>query len=200
MDIFEAVNMEKKKLGLLIIVLLAIIGYGSFYAYSSIVEMPKEVKDVEKAVKDMDNIHPVDCQELEKAANDTEKFDLKLIPVEERKNMAAKMRSNPQTNMQDPTKELNSTLDIRIVIMHDLLLKWNVVADINDLGRLSKENQNLYNQSLPISDKMATDFENGDSKAVAADYRDMSNLLQQTNENIKNIKMKTIDLLVDLRG
>ena len=114
--------------------------------------------------------------------------------------MAAKMRSNPQTNMQDPTKELNNTLDIQVVIIYDLLLKWNVVADINDLNKLSKENHNLYNQSIPISDKIATDFENGDSKAVAADYRGMSNLLQQTNENVKNIKMKTIDLLVDLRS
>jgi hypothetical protein len=192
--------MEKKKLGLLIIVLFAIIGYGSFYAYSSIVEMPKQAKIVEKAVNDMDNIHSMDCQELEKLANDTEKFDLKLIPVEDRKNMAAKMRSNPQTNMQDPTKELNNTLDIQVVIIYDLLLKWNVVADINDLNKLSKENHNLYNQSKPISDKIATDFENGDSKAVAADYRGMSNLLQQTNENVKNIKMKTIDLLVDLRS
>ena len=82
MDIFGAISMEKKKLGLLIIVLLVIIGYGSFYAYSSLVEMPKQAKIVEKAVKDMANIHPMDCQELEKAANDTEKFNLKLIPVE----------------------------------------------------------------------------------------------------------------------
>lgn len=74
--------------------------------------------------------------------------------------------------------------------MYILLLKWNVVADINDLNILTNENNNLYNPSIPISDKIATDFENGDSKAVAVDYRGMSSLLQQTNENVNNIKLK----------
>ncbi len=192
--------MEKKKLGLIIIILLAIIGYVSLYAYSSMVEMPKNVKSVEKAVKDMDNIPNMNTQDLEKAANDTEKLDLKLIPVEQRKTIAADMRNHQQTNMTDTTNELNNTLKTQVAIMYTLLLKWNVVADINDLNTLTEENNNLYNQSIPISDKIATDFENGDSKAVAADYRGMSSLLQQTNENVNNIKLKTIKLLADLRS
>jgi len=192
--------MEKKKLGLIIIILCCIIGYGSLYAYSSMVEMPKNVKSVEKAVKDMDNIPTMNTQDLEKAANDTEKLDLKLIPAEQRKNIAANMRNHQQTNITDTTKELNNTLKTQVVIMYTLLLKWNVVADINDLNNLTNENHDLYNQSIPISDKIATDFENGDGKAVAADYRGMSSLLQKTNENISNIKLKTTKLLADLKS
>ncbi len=193
-----------KKILALIVVLIAIVGfYGLVYGAVTTVLMPidsegfkSELSTIQTPVNDNSNI-----TELEGAAATIEGASLKYIPQSQRTQIANGMRNNalPSEIFNPDLSEYNNWNSFKI-LAYDLILRGDISNQIKNIEGTRNEIIRLNNKTASINQKMATDFENGDTEAYAADIRNLANTLQQYNNTMEKLKTQLQDVIQLLGG
>lgn len=62
-----------------------------------------------------------------------------------------------------------------------LIFRWDIANEISSISNIMDKLEKVENNSDIINEKLATDWEKGNTKAVAADLRDSANNLRQIN-------------------
>lgn len=193
--------MNKKILALVIFVVI-MVGYGTFYAYEFLYVIPEDVKFFKDELSSIEDgiIPESDINNMEAFANQIQNSPpMNTIPPEERKKIANDMR-NDSAPMNSAEKELDYDLtgNQQIALKYDLLLKGNVAKDVRDVYSMQMiyltENMDKINQKIP------TDIENGDNIALANDYREMAKLSREFNALSALAKEKLQNIINNLEG
>ncbi|WJI09269.1 hypothetical protein FGU46_03735 [Methanobacterium sp. CWC-01] len=179
----------------LIILVVAIVGlYGLFYAAVATVLMPQ---DLDRFKADLDTlsqtptINESDIAELEDAAGVMESYSpLKYLSPDQRAAMANGIRNKnnvPPELLNQNFTEYNNYNNYRAEA-YALVLKEDLSRQIKNLSNTYSNLSSLNDEIMSISQKMATDFENGDNDAYAEDLRNMANHMKQYNNEMALLK------------
>lgn len=194
--------MDKKKIALIILVVVIVGAYASFYAYASMVLIPEDKKVFKEELSGIGNssITDSDISTLESEATQIESIDLTIIPADQRKTMADQMRNDPFiTTMNSTIAELkkNVTNNQEIASRYDLLLKGDVANNIRSV--YSQELINAMDKMNQIMVALPNDLENGDSKAVANDLRTLAQLGREL-KNMSTTSQAKLETVVNQFG
>lgn len=195
--------MDNKKLALIILVVVVVGAYASYYAYASMVLIPEDKKVFKDELASLGNVSSSDADiaQMEQAASQIESIDLTVIPAAERKTLADQMRSDPFfTTWNASIAELkqNITRNQEIASRYDLLLKGNVANNI----------RSIYSQDLvakvealgPIFEKIPNDLEKGDGAAYARDVRELAKSMKELQQQLIISKAKLETVVNELGG
>ncbi|HIH61262.1 MAG TPA: hypothetical protein HA298_01035 [Methanobacteriales archaeon] len=161
--------MDKKYWALIIVLVLVVGGYASYYAYAMTTLVPKDLKTFKDDLKAMEEpfITPSEIKEMEEIRSMLEGVDLKVIPAEERKKIADEIRSEiPLKELQEFKYNCSSNRE-DVAFRYDVLLMGDVAKDIREV--YSKDVEEKAEKLITLMNKMADDFEKGDTEALKAD-------------------------------
>lgn len=174
----------------LIIVIIIVVGiYGSFYAYSTLYIQPEDLKTFEADLANINGtkISNNQIQTMENLSNTIENS----TPI---KNLSSSQLANdsktiqPNNTIKTNFEKLNNKTSTNqaIATRYNLLLKGGLAKEI----RTAYNTQliNLRQQMIETQNKTATDFAAGNNKAVAADLRQYVQIAKQYNQLINNAK------------
>jgi len=199
--------MNKKIIALIALILVIVVcvgGYVSYYAYASTVLIPKDVKVFKDELKSVEGnpIPESNITQLESEANQIQNGpSLKIIPLSERKKMVSNMEKDPfYTTMNSTIDELNENITINqeIASRYDILMKGDVANNIRSVYDAQKMDL-IQNMTKTVQD-MLTDFENGNNTAVANDMRDMAGEGKELNKFAAEDKPKLQNIINSLGG
>jgi hypothetical protein len=193
-----------KKLLALIILLVVVLGlYGSYYIYVTAVIVPEDLKVLKseyKGIPDQGVLNNSEINELNKTATQIENGNsLKTIPKSERQKIANDLRSQiqPYESQVQEIKQ-NFTNNNEIALKYDLILKGNVANELRSAYNESK--LSLFDKFFNATDDMAKDYEKGDNKALANDMREFIGTTQQINNWSATAKLQLRDIIEQLDG
>ncbi|MBM4240524.1 MAG: hypothetical protein FJ150_02460 [Euryarchaeota archaeon] len=194
--------MDKKVLALIILAVVIVGGYTSYYAYASIYLIPEDLKVFKDDLKSLENsTFPAEnITEMEQAASVIGNgSSLQLIPAAERKKMADDLR-NQLKPMQSQFEEFkqNFTNNREIASRYELIFKGNVANEIR--AAYSDEIINLTDRVIKNLQKMAIDLENGDNVAYANDIREFANLMREYNKLAADAEARLQNVVNSLGG
>ncbi|HMK53390.1 MAG TPA: hypothetical protein VK444_01280 [Methanobacteriaceae archaeon] len=186
--------MNRKTLALIIILVVVVGAYGLFYAAVTTILMPQDLNEFKNQLDSIPQL-PVNndssISEMESAAAVTESMSaLNYLSKDQRTQMASMMRNSAALppGLDQNFKDYYAFSSYK-VLAYDLTLKGNISNEIKNISSTYEEITNLGNETLTINQKMATDFENGDNKAYAADLRNLASTMKKYN--IAMAKLKT---------
>ena len=195
--------MNKKMIALIILVVIVVGAYGTYYTYATTVLMPKDLKVFKSELNTTSEplISESDIESIENDANIIENASsLKnVMSSSERKSSANELRQEMQpakSQIQD-IKD-NCTLNRDIAARYDIILKIDAANNLR--AAYNEKYMNTTEQMINISDKIATDMENGDNKALANDLREFSTLARQLNNETAEAHSYLQKLVNELGG
>lgn len=191
-------------MALLIAVLLIVGAYVSYYAYATMVLMPSDREVFQEELNSIKNstITESDIKELEQAADQIENgVSLTVIPASERKVYAQELANDPAISSINSTineVKSNVTTNEEIASRYDLLLKGDVADNIRAV--YSQEMITMMEELNQIVQKLPSDLEKGDNKAVADDFRQIANLSKEYNQFVAEAVPRLQEIVNSLGG
>lgn len=172
--------MDKKVIALIIVAVIVVGAYASYYAYATTVLMPEDLKVFKQDLEKLSNKSETSTIK-ESDINTIESYNaLSLIPQSTRDQMADNLtnyKNNESKKAELEEAKQNFTTNRYIASRYDLILKGDVANDIRSV--YDQKVIDLLDKMLANIDKQATDIRNGDSKAYANDLREMINLMNE---------------------
>jgi hypothetical protein len=180
----RGIKMNKKMIALIVLVVIVVGTYGAYYTYATTVLVPEDLKVFESELNTTSEpvISESDIEGMENDANLIENASSlkKVMSSSERKSSADELRQEMQ-----PAKSQIQDLKDNFTLNRDIAARYDVILKIDAANNLraayNEKYMNTTEQMMDISDKMATDMENGDNKALANDIREFSTLARQLN-------------------
>lgn len=196
--------MNKSVLAVIIIAVVLVGGYVGFYAYEKNYAMPgdlKVFKDQLSSINDTSNMDN-EIAALNKTADKIENYSsLKLIPLSERQKIANDLRNSPSINSSESQFEnfrQNVTNNQKIASRYDYILMGNTANDIR--GIYGAEMQDTLEKAVNIMNKIPGDFEGGDNKVVANDFRELADTAKTLKSQIEDSKTRLQGVINELGG
>lgn len=193
--------MNKKTIALIIVLVVIVGGYASYYAYASMVIIPEDLKtfqsELDAASKPF--INESQLKEMENQADTIENYNaLSLIPQSERDKIAENLTVSESGKAELEEIKQNFTSNRNTASRYDLLFKGDVANNI----RLAYDQKifDIINQMIANLDKQKTDIKNGDSTAWANDLREFVKLARELNTYQEKIKPYLQDIVNKLEG
>ncbi|MDD1774103.1 MAG: hypothetical protein LUQ24_01085, partial [Methanobacterium sp.] len=166
--------MNKKVLALIIVAVVVVGAYASYYAYATMVLMPEDLKTFKDELNSASNFNLTEIPESQ--INMIEDYNaLSLMPQSTRDEIAENITNGTDSLKQNLTElNQNFTSNMNKAQRYDLTLRGDIANDI----RLAYDQKmiDLTNQLLANVNKQATDIKNGNSTAYANDLREYNNL------------------------
>lgn len=203
MGIGGFLEMDKKVIALILLAVVIVGGYASYYAYATIVIIPEDLKTLKEELDAASTpfINESSIEDLEYYANVIESYDaLSLMSQSERDVLAQNLtRSTSGASIEELNRiKQNFTENRDRAQKYDYLFKSDVANDIR--MAYSDELFDLVDQLIALNNKMATDIKNGDSQAFANDMREMAKLGRELNNYQEQIKIHLQDAVTKLGG
>ncbi len=178
--------MSKRKIGLIILLLVIVGAYASFYAYESTVIGPENMETFKSDLNATSEpvLTESELKNMDSLATEIENGNyLASMSPSERTQMANELRQEtaPVKSQLQGIKE-NFTESRDAATDYDLMLKGDVANNIRTA--YSENITSTADQIISVSDKMATDLQNGDSAAFAADIKKFDSLVRQFNSEM----------------
>lgn len=189
--------MDKKILALIIVLVLVVGGYVGYYAYAMITLVPKDLREFRGELKAAEEpiIKTSDIKEMEEVKSMLEGVDLKAIPAEERRQRAQELR-DPALLKEFQEAKHNCTVNREeVAFRYDLLLMGDVAKDIREV--YSKDIEEKMGKLVDLMNKMADDFEKGDTEAFKADIDEFIKLSKEIEDWRVNIAKPKLQRIVD---
>ncbi len=195
--------MNKKMVALVVLMVMIIGVYGAYYTYATTVLMPKDLKTFESELNATSEpiVSESDIKSMETNATLIENApSLKdIMPSSERQSSANDLRQQmaPVKSEMQNIKD-NFTENRNIAMRYDIILKNDAANNLRAV--YNEKYMNTTDQMINTSDKMATDMENGDNKALANDIREFSTLARQLNNETAEAHSYLQKLVNELGG
>ncbi|MGF7119219.1 hypothetical protein [Methanobacterium oryzae] len=192
--------MNKKILALLIVGVILLGGYVSYYAYATTVMMPEDLNTFKDELNSVSEpfINESDLKDLNNTINLIEKYDaLSLMSQSQRNEMAENMTNGIQMDELEELKQ-NFTENRDRAQRYDLILKGDVAQEI----RLTYDQEILIigDELIANINKQASDIKKGDSKAYANDLREFINLNKELESLRQEAKGHLETIVTELGG
>jgi D-ribose pyranose/furanose isomerase RbsD len=179
--------MNKKTIALIILVVVIVGAYASYYAYASMVLIPEDLTVFKSELQPTSSpaIPESGITALENSANMVESYNALSMISQSERNIHAEEITSDNGNYSTVLKELkkNATANQEIALRYDLLLKGDVANEIRLI--YANETVVIVDQMKNNTDKQAADLKSGDSKAYANDLREFAKLARQLNTNLE---------------
>lgn len=184
-----------RKILALIILLVAVVGiYGLFYAAVTTVLMPQDLNNYKTELDSLSQLPVINDSTINQMESDAALMEsyspLKYLSQSERAAMADQMRNNnaiPPELLNQNFDEYTTYINYK-ALAYSIALNGDLSNEIKNLSSTYEELSSFSNKTVAITQKMATDFENGDDKAYAEDLRNMANLMRQYNTKMAELK------------
>ena len=184
-----------RKILALIILLVAVVGiYGLFYAAVTTVLMPQDLNNYKTELDSLSQLPVINDSTINQMESDAVLMEsyspLKYLSQSERAAMADQMRNNnaiPPELLNQNFDEYTTYINYK-ALAYSIALNGDLSNEIKNLSSTYEELSSFSNKTVAITQKMATDFENGDDKAYAEDLRNMANLMRQYNTKMAELK------------
>jgi len=180
--------MNKKKLmGIILLLGIAVVYCGLYVAVTNIL-MPLDL-DFAKSGLNTSTEPLIDESVIKETENSAVLMEnspyVKDTPHNQRVIDANKMRKDKHSSEISPEVVQGiadfKKLNYYSVWAYYLIFRWDIANEINSISNIMDKLEKVENNSDTIDEKLATDWENGDTKAVSADLRDSANNLRQIN-------------------
>jgi len=195
-------RMNKKTIALIILVVVIVGAYASYYAYASMVLIPEDLTVLKSELQPTFSpaIPESGITELENSANMVESYNALSMISQSERNIHAEEITRDNGNYSTVLKELkeNATANQEIALRYDLLLKGDVANEIRLI--YSNETVVIIDQMKNNTDKQAADLKSGDSKAYANDLREFAKLARQLNTNLEQAHIHLQNVVNKLGG
>jgi len=196
--------LNKKVLALLIVGVIIVGAYVSYYAYATMVLMPADREVFQEELNSIKNstVPESDIKELEQIADQIENgVSLTVIPASERKAYAQELANDPAISSINTTiteVKNNITTNEEIASRYDLLLKGDVADNIRAV--YNKEIVTMMEELYQVVQKLPSDLEKGDNNAVADDFRQIANLSREYNQFVAEAEPRLQEIVNSLEG
>lgn len=196
--------MNKSVLAVIIIAVVLVGGYVGFYAYEKNYAMPGDLKVFKEQLSSINDTSNMDNEiaALNKTADKIENYSsLKNIPLSERQKIANDLRNSPSINSSESQFEnfrQNVTNNQKIASRYDYILMGNTANDIR--GIYGAEMQDTLEKAVNIMNKIPGDFEGGDNKVVANDFRELADTAKTLKSQIEDSKTRLQGVINELGG
>lgn len=196
--------MNKKVLALLIVGVIIVGAYVSYYAYATMVLMPADREVFQEELNSIKNstVTESDIKELEQIADQIENgVSLTVIPASERKAYAQELANDPAISSINSTiteVKNNVTTNEEIASRYDLLLKGDVADNIRAV--YNQEIVTMMEELYQVVQKLPSDLEKGDNKAVADDFRQIANLSREYNQFVAEAEPRLQEIVNSLES
>lgn len=186
-----------RKILALIILLVAVVGiYGLFYAAVTTVLIPQDLNNYKTELDSLPQLPVINDSTINQMESDAALMEsyspLKYLSQSERAAMADQMRNNnaiPPELLNQNFDEYTTYINYK-ALAYSIALNGDLSNEIKNLSSTYEELSSFSNKTVAITQKMATDFENGDDKAYAEDLRNMANLMRQYNSKMAELKIQ----------
>lgn len=196
--------LNKKVLALLIVGVIIVGAYVSYYAYATMVLMPADREVFQEELNSIKNstVTESDIKELEQIADQIENgVSLTVIPASERKAYAQELANDPAISSINSTiteVKNNVTTNEEIASRYDLLLKGDVADNIRAV--YNQEIVTMMEELYQVVQKLPSDLEKGDNKAVADDFRQIANLSREYNQFVAEAEPRLQEIVNSLES
>jgi exonuclease VII small subunit len=196
--------LNKKVLALLIVGVIIVGAYVSYYAYATMVLMPADREVFQEELNSIKNstVPESDIKELEQIADQIENgVSLTVIPASERKAYAQELANDPAISSINTTiteVKNNITTNEEIASRYDLLLKGDVADNIRAV--YNQEIVTMMEELYQVVQKLPSDLEKGDNNAVADDFRQIANLSREYNQFVAEAEPRLQEIVNSLEG
>lgn len=198
--------MNKKILALIIFVVAVVSIYGLSYAAVTTVLMPQDLNHFKNELDTMPQLPVINnsaITETESSAAVMESYSpLKDMSKSQRTAMADQMRNYnaiPMGLLNQNFTEYANYNNYR-TIAYSIVLNGDLSSEIKNLSSSYEKISSLSDEMVALSQKMATDFENGNDKAYADDLRRSANIMKQYNIEMAVLKTKLQTIVNQLGG
>jgi hypothetical protein len=196
--------MNKKSLAFIIFILAVVGAYGLFYAAVTAVLMPQDLNEFKNELDTMPQLPVINASTINEMENSAAVMEshtpLKHMSQSQRTSMANQMRNYNTMPLEllNQNFTANNAYNNYRALAYAMILKGDLSNEIKNFSNTTEEVSNFAKKDGIISQKMATDFENGDDKAYADDLRNIANNMKQYNSKMVVFKTQLQNIVNQL--